>query len=273
MSTSKHIPPPERAKINQFAIRCFRDTGDADYIAARLAIRAHLPGPFLWSAEQAIEKYLKCILMLNRQGTKRLSHDIKAALERINTALPFVIELSREEQEVFDHIARCEGDRYLIISLSVDNDEVLHLDRLVWRLRQYCQSLDVLHYADAPSRQILLSNVRRIEGGMAGPAKAGHLPGAYLEKVLANRDHAAHNGLVWQNLYFSLSNRKGVMFQNGFQAINAPLWLNPELAEEAGKLMKVDDHILAAAHRLAQQRQEEVRMAEQTAAIKQPPID
>ena len=66
MDQAKHIPAPEHAKINHFAIRCFRDTGDADYLAARMAMRARLAIPFLWSAEQAIEKYLKCILLLNR---------------------------------------------------------------------------------------------------------------------------------------------------------------------------------------------------------------
>ena len=52
-------------ELNLFAIRSFRDVADNDYIAARLAYRAHLPGQFLWSCEQAIEKYLKFILFLS----------------------------------------------------------------------------------------------------------------------------------------------------------------------------------------------------------------
>lgn len=257
MDRTEYIPPPLHAKINQFAIRCFRDTGDADYIAARMAMRARLAIPFLWSAEQAVEKYLKCILMLNRQKTNDLSHDIERALKLINTALPFTVELRKDEQDVFDHIAQCNGDRYLIFSLSLDDIEVIKLDRLVWHLRQYCQPLDVTHYADEPSQQVLLENVRRIEAGLERPDKNGHIPGAFLEQVLGNRNHRAHGALVWKNLYFSRSNRKRVLFEDGFQAINAPLWLDPELAEEAAKWMKIPKPIIAAARDLAKQRVDE----------------
>lgn len=53
-------------RINDFASRSFRDMADRDYIAARLACRAELMPQCLWSAQQAIEKYLKYILLVNR---------------------------------------------------------------------------------------------------------------------------------------------------------------------------------------------------------------
>lgn len=90
--------PTDQALINQFAIRCFCDTGDADYMAARLAMRARLAGPFLWSVTQAIEKYLTCILVLNRQTTVDLKHSIEAALNRVNKDLPFKIQIGPAEQ-------------------------------------------------------------------------------------------------------------------------------------------------------------------------------
>ena len=52
--------------VNDFAIRSFRDIADGDYIAARMAYRAMLPVQFLWSSQQALEKYLKCILFIRR---------------------------------------------------------------------------------------------------------------------------------------------------------------------------------------------------------------
>lgn len=256
MDASEFIPPPEHAKINQFAIRCFRDTGDADYIAARLSMRARLAIPFLWSAEQAIEKYLKCILMLNRQKTNDLSHDIDAALRRINENLPFSIVLGKDEQEVFDHIAQCYGDRYLTISLSLDDIELIMLDRLVWHLRQYCRPLDVRHYADSPSKQVLLERVNEIEVGLGGPRKRGYIQGAFLEKVLEDKKHPAHDALVWKNLNYCLSNRKSILFPDNWQAINAPIWLNPELADEAAKWMKIPKPVLEAARKLAKQNSE-----------------
>ena len=80
-------PPTLHARVNLFAIRCFRDTGDGDYIAARLAMRARLYPQYLAAAEQAVEKYLKCILMLNRCDTKRLGHRLADAFDDVRTKL------------------------------------------------------------------------------------------------------------------------------------------------------------------------------------------
>jgi hypothetical protein len=51
--------------LNNFALCCFRDIADGDYITARMAFRAGLIPQALWSSEQAIEKYV-CILLLQR---------------------------------------------------------------------------------------------------------------------------------------------------------------------------------------------------------------
>ena len=56
--------------LNNFAIRSFRDTADLDYIAARMAYQTHLTPQSLWSALQSIEKYFKCILLLNGVSIK-----------------------------------------------------------------------------------------------------------------------------------------------------------------------------------------------------------
>ncbi|SEO43782.1 hypothetical protein SAMN05428959_10816 [Duganella sp. CF517] len=271
MERPEYIKPPEHAKVNQFAIRCFRDTGDADYIAARLAMRARLAIPFLWSAEQAIEKYLKCILMLNRQKTGDLGHNIAKALRRINSRLPFEIRLGEDEQQVFDHVAQCDGDRYLLMSLELEDIELIMLDRLVWRLRQYCEPLDVVHYADEPSEDVLLQNVRRIALGLDGPATNGHIQGALLERVLGDSEHPAHDALVWQNLKFSLSGQEGILFLNNFQAINAPLFLNPELVDVVAKWMHVPDETKKKARRLATLREAERKKQERQARGGKPP--
>jgi hypothetical protein len=70
--------------INDFATRSFRDVGDYDYISARMAYRARLYPQFLWSGLQTIEKYLKCILLLNRIPAKGVWHDLDAGLQLLN---------------------------------------------------------------------------------------------------------------------------------------------------------------------------------------------
>jgi hypothetical protein len=71
------------ALVNDFAVRSFRDIGDGDYIAARMACRAALVTQFLWASQQTVEKYLKCILLLNRLEAKKVRHDLRKALRKI----------------------------------------------------------------------------------------------------------------------------------------------------------------------------------------------
>jgi len=62
--------------LNDFAIRSFRDVADYDYIAARMTYRTSLFSQFLWSGLQAVEKYLKCLLLLNRMEAKKIVHNL-----------------------------------------------------------------------------------------------------------------------------------------------------------------------------------------------------
>lgn len=224
-------PPNESAWINNLAIRCFRDVGDGDYIAARLALRARLPSQFLWAASQALEKYLKCMLLLGRVEAKKIRHDITNALKLVNEKLHYNINLPDSEREVFQHIASCEGDRYLVISLTLFDHELSAFDALVWRLRQYCHPLHLEHYNDSPSNLVLLKNLAEIESRLTGEASGGYLEQGFLEKILVKDAHPAKEGLTWRNAMFGGSEpiiaHRGI---SGFMAINSPLYLHPEIA-------------------------------------------
>lgn len=216
---------PLDARINVFAIRCLRDTGDADYIVARLAMRARLHAQYLWAAEQAVEKYLKCILVLNRVNTKDLSHDLEAALARVREALELDLGMVELERDAFDSLVRWNADRYLINPYVVEERELGGLDLLVWRLRQYCTALDVEHYADRPSRDVRRHNLDRISARSITEPKLGYVEGGVLEQILAGRKSPARQGLVWRNLRFSTSSRKRVPMSAGWRAVNSPLSL------------------------------------------------
>ncbi|WP_107804507.1 HEPN domain-containing protein [Nitrosomonas oligotropha] len=69
-----------RVLINDFATRSFRDIADQDYIAARLSYRHGLYSQFHWQSLQALEKYLKAILLYNRIEAKNINHDIEVHL-------------------------------------------------------------------------------------------------------------------------------------------------------------------------------------------------
>ncbi|MFG6458115.1 HEPN domain-containing protein [Roseateles sp. BYS96W] len=72
-------------RLNDFARRSFLNIADKDYIAARMAVRAELMPQFLWASQQAIEKYLKFILLVNRIEAK-VGHDIAACVEAHGSA-------------------------------------------------------------------------------------------------------------------------------------------------------------------------------------------
>jgi len=60
--------------INDFANRSFRDHADQDYIMARIAYRKEFDQQFRWCSLQALEKYLKAILLYNRVSAKGIGH-------------------------------------------------------------------------------------------------------------------------------------------------------------------------------------------------------
>ena len=73
-------------ELNSFAFRSFRDVADADYVAARMACRAKLPVQFLWASQQALEKYLKCILFIRRVPAAGVKHNLGRALKLVESA-------------------------------------------------------------------------------------------------------------------------------------------------------------------------------------------
>lgn len=251
----EYQPPSEAAWINDFAIRCFRDTGDGDYITARLALKAGLPSQAIWSGLQAIEKYLKCILLLGRVSSKGVGHKIAEGLRLVNDRLRYSIVLSDQEQAIFNHLAESEGDRYLVASLYLCHHELTDLDALVWRLRQYCAVLNVEHYNDRPSQEVLSRNLKRISEQLDGPPEGGYLERGFLEKVLSNANHLAHDGLVWRNAMFGgnqpFSSSSGDF---NFVALNSPLSLNPQIVKAVDELVHLPRGARKAFEQLALER-------------------
>ena len=91
------------AELNDFAIRSFRNIADGDYIAARMACRARLAVQFLWSSQQAIEKY---ILLLNRIPACNIKHDLTNALQKINNSKKIPLELTAPTKKFIDYVGR-----------------------------------------------------------------------------------------------------------------------------------------------------------------------
>lgn len=226
-------------QINTFAVRSFRDMADGDYIAARMAWRARLLPQFKWSAQQAIEKYLKCILLMHRVPAKNVNHDIAEALKKTKE-LPFEVVLRPFGRGLVDHLAIYGEYRYLDVSNFTDGHDLPKLDMAVWDLRRYCQVLHVIGEALPDAEQKLLEeSLLALKNSNSVPPNKFRLRDGMLETVLADKAHPSHRPLIYQNAFFGNRSRKKISSRAHFQTTNAPLWLYPQMLDELLKYVKI----------------------------------
>ncbi|CAM5796348.1 HEPN domain-containing protein [Rhizobacter fulvus] len=226
-------------RLNDFARRSFRDMADRDYLAARLAHAADLMPQFMWSSQQALEKYLKYILLVNRIRASKVRHDIIAALA-LTAQLPFAVQLSDRSREFIDHVGKYGEHRYLDVSSHAIGHVLIDLDLAVWELRRYCQVLVVTDKTlNRVEQRILDTAVVELELSHSRPRHTFRLSGGYLESVLDNPNHPAREALVRQNPCYGVRARKSVRSRHVMQAFNAPLYLFPEMLDELVKYVYV----------------------------------
>ncbi len=219
--------------LNDFAIRSFRDTADYDYIAARMAYRAKLIPQFLWSSLQAAEKYLKCLLLLNRIPAKKLRHDLKAGLDLLEKQAPFPLRLSESSRKLIEHLDTFGRFRYLETPFYVSGMELARLDKMIWEMRRYCT---VLNYSvllpDGTDKAMFQIELKRIEDSEKYPPQRFRLFRGTLEEILDDKTHPARAAIVWQNLYFGPRLRKRVRMPKFMHATNPPRSLHPDILDE-----------------------------------------
>lgn len=139
---------------NEIVIESFIFTGDRDYLTARFAFFQKQSHLFLWSAAQALEKYIKGnLLLLGNGSTKRIHAHRKLAItlreshpERLDIDL--TLPNGWLEQGVMDW-ASLDTDEFLLrietlgspdvrydqVQLEVRLQDLVFLDRLAFRLR------------------------------------------------------------------------------------------------------------------------------------------
>lgn len=219
--------------LNDFAIRSFRDVADYDYICARMAARSTLIPQFLWLALQALEKYLKCILLLNRIPAKQVRHDVGLGLLLARKHAPFEIRLSKGSEDLIAHLDTYGRFRYLETPFYVLGLELPQLDRTVWEIRRYCT---VINYSitlnDGSTKNKLDLEVQKIENSEKNPPQHFKLFGGCLEKIIDDKKHPAREPLVWQNLYYGRRPKKSIRLSRFSHSTNSPLSLHPEILDE-----------------------------------------
>lgn len=231
--------------LNDFAIRSFRDTADHDYIASRLSFRARLLPQFMWAGLQALEKYLKCILLINRVPLKKPTHELRPLIHLVNANAPFRLDLSPSSIQIIDHLDNFGRFRYLEVPWYVCGIQLPQLDQAVWEIRRYADVINYkLHVPGHPEIDML-------EQGLAKIANSNRNPHLFdlsgeLEKILKKKDHEARSALIWRNLYFSSRQRNRIPVRHFSASANSPLSLHPEILDEVVKYVFVPHGVLNA---------------------------
>ena len=231
--------------INAFGTQSFRDQADRDYIAARLACRHELFPQFLWSSHQAIEKYLKAILLYNRIKANQVGHDLAQAL-LLTLSLPFEIKLSKRSRKFIDHLAEVGEFRYIDVPFHVYGHVLVDLDLAVWEIRRYCQVLNVF------GKQLPLEEQKLIDAAWsdlanseANPRYKFRLHGGLLENIVSDRKHPSRDALLWHNPCFGARGRATVKAKNHLNARNSLLYLYPEMLDELLKYVFIPKKLIA----------------------------
>lgn len=260
------MPNPMHILVNDFAIRSFRETADKDYIAARMAYRARLIQPFLWSSLHCLEKYVKGILVLNRVEAHR-GHSVLPGIERMKKHGKFELDLSSATIQFIKKLEDYGAEyRYYEVSYDIQPFEIIRFDRAVWELRRYCQPLDY-DTVDISGKTISLLpfELDRIHRAKAKDEKGTCITGGILEKIIEQKDHPAREALIWNNLFFGPSRRKGVKMQSNWEAGNSPFFLHPEIIDEVLKYVYIPKGIAEGVRQFAQQKAVESAKAERAA--------
>ena len=241
------------ALINNFATRSFREIADGDYIAARLSFRALLMPQFLWQSLQAVEKYFKCILVLNRIKAPR-SHSLDELLKVFENSKKFDLRLSPDTQEFLACLDKYGRFRYYETPYYTVGDELFRLDKAVWELRRYARVLDYKIKIDGGQEVHLLPHeLLKNEGAEKQPPQAFSIIGGHLENILAKSNHPSRAALVWYNIYFGTSRRKSVRHRHMSSSGNSPLSLHPEILDEVLKYVFLPKDVITAYRNAASQ--------------------
>jgi len=246
---------PMHILVNDFAIRSFRETADKDYITARMAYRARLIQPFLWSALHCLEKYIKGILLLNRVEAHR-GHSVLPGIERMKRHGKFEIDLSTDTVKFIKNLEEYGAEfRYYEVSYTTMPFDIIRLDRAVWEIRRYCQPLDYdIVDMNGKTVNLLALELERVHRAKAKHEKGTCVMGGVLESIIAKKEHPARGSLIWNNLFFGPSRRKGVKIQSNWESGNSPFFLHPEIIDEVIKYVYIPKNIAEGVRQFAKQK-------------------
>ena len=200
-----------------------------------MAYRAEIFPQAYWASQQALEKYIKAILLLRRipqprsKGKLKPNHSLRALLQELEQK--FSLKLFEATRQFISYIDAWDVDRYFIYPYGSAGVELMELDTAVWDIRRYCipynrgvspkgtawETFDLKHIEDAVNHP---------------PQRYRSLSTGLLDNILSDQNNMARPPLVWKNLCFGSGRRKSINLRETFSSHNSPLALYPEIIDE-----------------------------------------
>lgn len=154
-----HLPADQRKRfectVAEIVCESFVFTADRDYLTARFAFFQKQFHLFLWSAAQAVEKYLKANILVLGEGAIARTHSLSALAATLKKTHPERLQVNiaipegwAEQgmvlwptQSIADFLSRLEtigspDVRYDQIKLEENLQDLVLLDRLAFNLRE-----------------------------------------------------------------------------------------------------------------------------------------
>lgn len=226
---------PLRIALNSIASEAFRDQADRDYVLARSAWRLRLRDQFLWSAQQAIEKYLKGVLLFDGRsaryipasGTarkrKEYSHSLVALSTSVDAIPGYQVTHPAWWQDYIERLEYYGQNRYLTRNARTRYNSLDLLDEAVWSVRRYCQHMRFA-LKEVSADNMLMAYMNTVNN--PGYKKAPHrltLIGGQLEKWIENRSDPARATLIWNNRFFGQRPKRNPAYVMWSSFVNAPV--------------------------------------------------
>lgn len=226
---------------NAFIRLSFRDTADRDYISARLLCRHHLTEQFLWMALQAVEKYLKAILLFHDKSTLHINHRIVKALNDVKRIDALGFAITKKAEEFIQALDEYGPDRYFELPRSVAGDELFRLDSVVWQVRRFCDDFFYPH-TESVFRKMDQARLHYVQGKKIQKNRSRFRldRSGFIESVLdGEKRPELRQALIWKNIFFGRKNRNKVVFNRSCSWEQSAPYLYPEVCDWASDKVKL----------------------------------
>jgi hypothetical protein len=177
----------------------------------------------VWLAHQAVEKYLKSILLFRIMPANKYGHNLIQLYQSIQNDTRFPMHLPELVIKDLENLDTFGTNRYRERFLSCSQFPVYVIDRIIWHLRWYSQYVGCTlgTYDDFNDsnfqlkRESITQNVGKIE------TVDHQIQGGKLEKILKVQGTKIRGTLIWKNLFFGSKKRKIVRIKHDYRMENS----------------------------------------------------